>query len=50
MRSSPNYRKRYRFQRGGYLYVAVLFTSLAVSTMGLVALSVASLRMRNTLD
>ena len=37
-------------QRAGYLYVAVLLTSLVVSTMGLVALSVASLRMRSTLD
>lgn len=39
-----------RSHRAGYLYVAVLLTSLAVSTMGLVALSVTSLRMRNTLD
>ncbi len=37
-------------KRAGYLYVAVLLTSLVVSAMGLVALSVASLRMRNTLD
>ena len=50
MRSSTNYRKRFRLRRAGYLYVAVLFTSLAVSTMGLVALSVASLRTRITLD
>ena len=39
-----------RSKRAGYLFVAVLLTSLVVSAMGLVALSVASLRMRSTLD
>ncbi len=37
-------------RRQGYLYVAVLFTALVVSTMGLVALSAASLRMRSAID
>lgn len=37
-------------RRAGYLYVAVLFTSLIVSTMGLVALTTATLRSRMASD
>jgi type II secretory pathway pseudopilin PulG len=41
---------RMKRARRGYLYVAVLFTTLIVSTMGLVALSTAALRTRSTID
>ncbi len=37
-------------RRNGYLYIAVLFTTLLVSTVGLVALTNASLRMKSTSD
>jgi hypothetical protein len=47
----PNFaRFRNTRQREGYLYVSVMLTALAVSTMGLVALSAASLRARIVSD
>lgn len=46
----PFSRRSRRRARGGYLYVSVLLTSLVVSTMGLVALSAAALRLRSATD
>lgn len=40
--------KRAGRARSGYLYVAVLMSALAVSTMGLVAISTAALRLRSS--
>lgn len=47
---SPATVGNYKPPRPGYLYIAVLFTTLLVSTVGLVALTNASLRMKSASD